>query len=1183
MVGLDGSVLLSGAFLIEGTFGVSYDNEEFVLNAVDDLVGSGTLLVYEGAGAEPLSTFDAFAQYAENNGYTVTATSDLAADLPSADGVIVARPTESIPSDDVSALATAESNGTGIVLLNGSDFQGNQATEQLNAALSSLSARLSFNDDQVADDDSNDGQSFIPLSGNFNDGTYPAYFESRPGIDEATSLDPTKTYTVPVDSITDGDTFDTTLPDGTPATVRVVGVDTPETTAAASAERPVEWEGLSDGVALTEVVVDSGCSLLTADRTPLWDDSLVAVRAERSATVTDADGNGDAVAYPDALAPPLICVDGSVVGLASPFVNDGTLSSFAEFDNEELYLNLWDETIGGSGTVRWDEGHAQFYTLGKFASLESYAEANGYTVEAGTTVPSDTSGVDAFVVTTPADAFTESELSALSSFVADGGTVFVHSQSDFDDFDATATVNAVAAALGANFRFNDGQVVDDASNAGQRFQPTTGRFNGDAVPVFGDRSALDDDLTRPAQNPDPVDEVVLDSGAPLTDATGGALTDDSIVPIRAESSAVVEDADGNGDAVTYPSDVDIPIVAVDGVVAGFGAPFVNDGAIDNNAGLDNEEFYCNLLEDLLGGSGTVRWDEGHAQFYDLASASTFESYAEANGYTIEAGTTVPSDTASVDAFVVTTPSEAFTSGELTAISDFVADGGAVLLHTQSDFNDFDATANVNEIAAALGVGFRVADGQVVDDTNNAGRRFRPTTSNVTTTGFAALFETRAGVDDSGRSFYGETYPYLSYHASLASDWAIGELEGETVDLSFDPKTAEFNGGVKDPFGRLLAYVHYDADGSGTRDDFFNERLVADGYARVYGSGFARHDELWTAERAARAAGDGVWANSNPSVSTRIRDRPVTEVFVPYAEAVTSAGGSRRLDGRVPVRAPDGTPLVAVDARSRVVAVGGLVIDESYEPAEGFAVDTTGYDNFTLVTNLLDDLSGGARGGGVLIDGGHGQFNPDHALSSEDAAYYQRFLEGYDLGFEQVNRLTPGRLADARAVVLTPPAADYTAAELSALSSFAADGGAVVVLGDERAPAAARDRLNAVVAELGSDLRLSGTAVTDGTNNLDGNASLVVTSSFDGNLQADVEPFGRYTSRRGVGAYGAPTDPDGDGRFEDVDGDGRATYNDVVAMMEDFQSGDLRARTSAFDFNANGRIDFTDLVRLFRSL
>lgn len=65
----------------------------------------------------------------------------------------------------------------------------------------------------------------------------------------------------------------------------------------------------------------------------------------------------------------------------------------------------------------------------------------------------------------------------------------------------------------------------------------------------------------------------------------------------------------------------------------------------------------------------------------------------------------------------------------------------------------------------------------------------------------------------------------------------------------------------------------------------------------------------------------------------------------------------------------------------------------------------------------------------------------------------------------------------------------------------------------------------------------------------------------------------------------PTDPDGDGLFEDVDGDGRATYADVVALaLADFEAiAAAPAGSAPFDYNDNGRLDFDDVVHLFASL
>jgi hypothetical protein len=72
--------------------------------------------------------------------------------------------------------------------------------------------------------------------------------------------------------------------------------------------------------------------------------------------------------------------------------------------------------------------------------------------------------------------------------------------------------------------------------------------------------------------------------------------------------------------------------------------------------------------------------------------------------------------------------------------------------------------------------------------------------------------------------------------------------------------------------------------------------------------------------------------------------------------------------------------------------------------------------------------------------------------------------------------------------------------------------------------------------------------------------------------------------RASGAAGrVPTDPDGDGRFEDVSGDGRAGFEDVVALFRAFDDPGVVTQADAYDFNGNDRLDFTDLTELFASL
>ena len=61
--------------------------------------------------------------------------------------------------------------------------------------------------------------------------------------------------------------------------------------------------------------------------------------------------------------------------------------------------------------------------------------------------------------------------------------------------------------------------------------------------------------------------------------------------------------------------------------------------------------------------------------------------------------------------------------------------------------------------------------------------------------------------------------------------------------------------------------------------------------------------------------------------------------------------------------------------------------------------------------------------------------------------------------------------------------------------------------------------------------------------------------------------------------GARRGSEGDGLLEDVNGNGRADFADIVLFFNrlDWCSG---TRPWAFDFNGNGRVDFADVVRLF---
>ncbi|MCT9094528.1 DUF4350 domain-containing protein [Haloarchaeobius sp. HME9146] len=638
----------------------------------------------------------------------------------------------------------------------------------------------------------------------------------------------------------------------------------------------------------------------------------------------------------------------------------------------------------------------------------------------------------------------------------------------------------------------------------------------------------------------------------LYGADGGPLTDSTVVPVWAEDEATNDDQDYDDDAFVYWDWRQIPLVASEDGVVAFGSVLVDDANLDGS--YDNEQFVLNVWDQELGGSGTVIWDESNAQYYDLSKFSSFESAAESAGYDVQPTTNLHNDLSGADAAVITSPGDALSDGELDKLAQFVDDGGVLFLHDQSDYNNYDETNHLNDITFRLGLSFQFNDDQVADTQNNAGASYRPTTTvfntdfgyfdggsggggggddggddggsgspDTTTVTIESLSDGDTfdvtmpdgsvesirvlGVDTpekaSNRSaerppeWEGiESYDYLATWGANATDFSKQAFDvGDTVEIFYDD-----NEGQTDPFGRLLAYVRYDATGDGSRDTLYNRELIEQGYARVYGSALTKHDGFRNAEATARANGTGLWANSDPNASSEIRDGSYSELFFPKAAAVETSTGALA-DSRAPVYDQSGaTPLVGVDSSANVAMVGGLTIDESYESEEGYPVDTAEYGNYPFLTSLVDSLT--STTGSIVIDGGHGQFGSDAALSNEDAAYYQRYLEGQDIAFEQRNDLATADLSGARAVVVTTPSSTFTSAEKTALSDFVAGGGAVVLMGASNGDAT---DLNDLASALGTDLRLGG-SVRDSSNNLDGDETVPTTSSFDSSFGL----FGPYS-------------------------------------------------------------------------
>jgi PKD repeat protein len=63
----------------------------------------------------------------------------------------------------------------------------------------------------------------------------------------------------------------------------------------------------------------------------------------------------------------------------------------------------------------------------------------------------------------------------------------------------------------------------------------------------------------------------------------------------------------------------------------------------------------------------------------------------------------------------------------------------------------------------------------------------------------------------------------------------------------------------------------------------------------------------------------------------------------------------------------------------------------------------------------------------------------------------------------------------------------------------------------------------------------------------------------------------------------PRDLDGDGLYEDLNGNGRLDYDDVVRLFRYFDDPAIRECWQLYDFNRNGRLDYDDIVALFKKV
>ncbi|MHB9146613.1 MAG: bifunctional metallophosphatase/5'-nucleotidase [Symbiobacteriia bacterium] len=215
-----------------------------------------------------------------------------------------------------------------------------------------------------------------------------------------------------------------------------------------------------------------------------------------------------------------------------------------------------------------------------------------------------------------------------------------------------------------------------------------------------------------------------------TDGSLVPLTDQATALVTAEATAYQVDRSGTlpKNFVMLDAGQPIPLVAMQSVGQGklvaSGALLVANGY---KAAYQNPQYFTNLLDYLTGSTaGVVLFDQGHGQYYDVNRMSTISTFITDRGYTAsftaKASPLTSSVLAGAKVLVISTPATvgSYTADELIALGEFMAQGGSVMLLSQTDYNNNSNPTELNSIAAGLGSALRFNSDEVRDDTNKDG-------------------------------------------------------------------------------------------------------------------------------------------------------------------------------------------------------------------------------------------------------------------------------------------------------------------------------------------------------------------------------------------------------------------------------------------------------------------------------
>ncbi|WP_126664350.1 lamin tail domain-containing protein [Haloterrigena salifodinae] len=222
LVGLGGMFegglgLLGGPILLVTSLLLIPKTRPFITNAVDSAGGPDLSTLGRGAFIGLILI-----------GFVVGAALIPAADSPSSEGVDApTSPSDSTTSPDSASESSQDDSGSS------PDDSTSDSSDDSTSDPSSDDSTSDPPDDSTSDSTPDDSTS------DSSDGS-----TSNSSPDDATDSGQKTSWAVTVLSVTDGDTMDVRMPDGSTDTIRLLGVDTPETTA--SRTDPTEWEDIPD-------------------------------------------------------------------------------------------------------------------------------------------------------------------------------------------------------------------------------------------------------------------------------------------------------------------------------------------------------------------------------------------------------------------------------------------------------------------------------------------------------------------------------------------------------------------------------------------------------------------------------------------------------------------------------------------------------------------------------------------------------------------------------------------------------------------------------------------------------------------------------------------------------------------------------------------------------------------------